>query len=128
LIKKGIGGEGEGNAIDPDYVHDLRVATRRLEEVAALLAVLMDKPTSRMVEASLKGMRRAAGELRDLDVTCEHLSAATGRGRWKMPAVLRNVARELIDEMQRRRGELERNCGNNSHPQALPAPWSCWRG
>src|SRR5438874_576702 len=68
LLAKGV--EGLGGV---EFVHDLRVASRRLGEVARLLGGFMDKPTARAVEASLKGLRRAMGDLRDADVTCEHL-------------------------------------------------------
>jgi CHAD domain-containing protein len=101
LLKRGV----EEAGLDADFVHDLRVATRRLGEAAALLNVLMDTPTSRLVDASLKGLRRAAGELRDLDVTSEHLTAG---GKWRMPAVVHHVAMELVEEMRGWRGELEK--------------------
>ena len=97
--------------MDVDYVHDLRVATRRLAEALALLESLMDKPTSHMIEASLKGLRKAAGELRDLDVGCQHL---TSGGKWRMPAVLRHVAAELVAGMQSRRAALAKSLAHHA--------------
>gem|GEM_PF-1403399 len=124
LLKKGVeverelaydqskieNGGGQKSKIDVAFVHDLRVAARRLSEVAAILAGggLMDKPTSRMVDATLKGLRKAAGELRDLDVTCEHLQLGERRGKWAMPAALKTVAKELGGELQGKRSELEK--------------------
>lgn len=106
----------DGHSLDVDFVHDLRVGTRRLGEVAAVLGALMDKPTSRMVDATLKGLRKSAGELRDLDVAGEHLT--TG-GRWRMPAVLRHVAEELVEEMHRRRAELEAKLRDSTRSAAV---------
>ncbi len=91
----------EGKGLDADFVHDLRVAVRRLSEVAGLMTVLMDKGSARAVEESLKGLRKAAGDLRDLDVTAEHLT------KWRMPGPLKKCAREMVERELARRGELE---------------------
>ncbi|MGN6367529.1 MAG: CHAD domain-containing protein [Phycisphaerae bacterium] len=87
--------------LDPDFVHDLRVSLRRLSELAALLATLLDKTSARAVEQSLKSLRQAAGDLRDLDVTTQHLQ------KWRMPAPLKKAARQLIDREHARRPDLE---------------------
>ncbi|HUO10478.1 MAG TPA: CHAD domain-containing protein [Phycisphaerae bacterium] len=92
---------GEGHTLDVDYVHDLRVALRRLSEVAGLLTVLMDKGSARAVQESLKGLRKAAGDLRDMDVMGEHLR------KWRMPGALKKRARGIVEAQEKRRGELE---------------------
>jgi len=79
--------------INVEFVHDLRVATRRLSEVVAVLGG--DK-------RALKKLRKAAGELRDLDVICEHLQ------KWAMPRALKTVAKKLVDDLQERRSKLEK--------------------
>jgi triphosphatase len=91
----------EGKSLTPDYVHDLRVSLRRLTEVAGLLTVLMDKTSARAVEESLRTLRKAAGNLRDLDVTAEHLA------KWRMPAPLKKAARQLVERQNARRPDLE---------------------
>jgi len=94
----------DGKALDADYVHDVRVASRRLGEVARLLADnkrAMDKPTGKVVEESLKTLRRSMGVLRDADVTREHLA------KWKMPAALKKVAMDMEQELGDRRAALE---------------------
>jgi len=88
-------------ALDEDYVHDVRVASRRLGEVARLLWGFVDKPTARAVDGSLKGLRRAMGDLRDLDVACEHLL------KWRMPAPVKAQARQLAGELADKRRTLE---------------------
>jgi CHAD domain-containing protein len=85
---------------DADLVHDLRVAARRLEEVTRILEDWMEKPTARAVRGALQSLRRAMGDLRDADVTSEHLA------RWRMPAALRHVARELAEGIERDRPRL----------------------
>jgi CHAD domain-containing protein len=92
---------GEGHALDVEYVHDLRVALRRLSEVAGLLTVLMDKGSARAVQESLRGLRKASGDLRDLDVMGEHLR------KWRMPGALKKRARGMVEAQGARRGELE---------------------
>jgi CHAD domain-containing protein len=92
---------GQAGLADADFVHDLRVASRRLTEVARLLQSFLDKPTHKAVAASLKGLRRAVGDLRDLDVAREHLL------KWRMPAPVKAPARSLADQLARRRPMLE---------------------
>ena len=89
---------------DADFVHDLRVAAQRSGEVARLLGRggdFMDKPTAKAVDASLKTLRRSMGDLRDANVTREHLT------KWRMPAPVKKVAREIAEELERTREKLE---------------------
>ena len=63
----------------PKPVHHLRTATRRIEGQLALLNIMSgvpdhDKP-ARRVRRILKKLRRAAGEVRDLDVQMEMLDS-----------------------------------------------------
>jgi len=81
LLARGPAGLAEG-----EVVHDLRVASRRMGEAARLLRPFMEKPTAEAVAASLRALRRAMGDLRDDDVTREHLV------KWRMAAPLRQVA------------------------------------
>ncbi len=83
--------QGSAGLADADFVHDVRVGARRLGEAARLLKPFMDKPTAKAVDASLKAVRRAMGELRDADVTREHLL------KWRMPAPLKHVALEIAE-------------------------------
>jgi CHAD domain-containing protein len=90
---------------DADLVHDVRVAVRRLEEVARLLRGGMDKAAARAVGESLKAVRRAMGALRDADVTREHLD------RWRMPAAVKAAARALAEELAAGRPRLAAAAG-----------------
>jgi len=77
---------GPAALADSEVVHDLRVASRRMGEAARLLKPFVEKPTAKAVAASLRALRRAMGDLRDDDVTREHLV------KWRMGAPLRQVA------------------------------------
>lgn len=86
-----------------DFVHDVRVATRRLGEiarVAALAGGMLDKASAKAVQGSLKAVRQAMGRLRDADVVTEHLL------KWRMPAALKAVARGLAEEHAAERADL----------------------
>jgi CHAD domain-containing protein len=93
----GRGGPALGEA---EFVHDLRVAARRLEEVARLCAPFVDRPAARAVAASLKSLRKSLGELRDSDVLREHFS------RWRMPRPVRLLAAENAAALEAGRPNL----------------------
>jgi len=64
---------GSGTA-DPEAVHDLRVATRRLGSALRLWRPVLEKETRAPVERSLRRLRRRFGEARDLEVQIEILT------------------------------------------------------
>lgn len=92
---------GPAALADSDFVHDLRVGSRRLGEVARLLAGFMDKPAAKAVEASLRSLRRSMGDLRDADVTREHLL------KWRMPAPVKKIARDVAADLEQKRIALQ---------------------
>jgi CHAD domain-containing protein len=53
---------------DPEYVHQLRVSTRRANAALKLFAAVLPKKQRRRVGRQLGKLRRAAGAARDLDV------------------------------------------------------------
>ena len=105
----------EASLADADFVHDLRVASRRLGEVARLLGVrkFLDKPSAKAVEASLKVLRRSMGDLRDADVTREHLL------KWHMPAPVKHIAHELADAIDGGRGKLAESAAATMHTPSV---------
>ncbi len=76
------------------------VSTRRLGEVTRILEGVMQAKLAEAVLDSLRQTRRAAGELRDLDVLAEHLR------KWRMPARLKRVRETILAEFPERRGPL----------------------
>jgi CHAD domain-containing protein len=59
---------------DIEYVHQLRVASRRAKAAMELYAELLPPKRARAVNKLLRDLRKAAGEARDLDVLAGRLS------------------------------------------------------
>jgi len=88
---------------DPDAVHDLRVATRRLQQV---LSTLSPSPRPKRVERvrrALRRVRRALGWWRNCDVTLEAVAARVRTTRsprrravWKLVAA--HIERRRLEE------------------------------
>ncbi len=58
--------------IDPAYVHDMRVASRRLRTALEVLSAGIPEAVSSELEADLRWVGRGLGRVRDLDVALEH--------------------------------------------------------
>lgn len=83
--------------LDADHVHDLRVSVRRMTEAVRILESVMDKVAGRAIDDSLRSLRRAAGNVRDTDVTSAHLA------KWRMPAAVRHIAQQVRDVFAKER-------------------------
>jgi len=87
-------------------VHRVRTTTRRIEAQLALLNILqVPKVNGRKARAArrlLKKIRRAAAEVRDLDVQQDQIAAHT-------PATSRTVARKLREELEQQRIKAARD-------------------
>jgi CHAD domain-containing protein len=89
-------------------VHKLRTSTRRIEAQLELLAMLSevpahDKPRQKVLRL-LKRVRRAAGDVRDLDVQRDLVAEATPRKRGPQAGnAVRKEARQLRQELKRKR-------------------------
>ncbi len=66
---------------DPDAIHDLRVATRRLQQVLDLLYPPPHSGEIRKLCRGLKRCRRSLSEVRNYDVLLERVDAALARKR-----------------------------------------------
>jgi CHAD domain-containing protein len=87
---------------DPEHVHQLRVATRRLAAALSIFKLCLDRQAHRRLRRAAKQLRRAAGAARDFDVQRSLL--ATRFERTGTPA----AAVKLCDEeMKRRRQAIE---------------------
>lgn len=53
---------------DPEDVHQLRVATRRLSAALGVFKPLIERDSARRINRAARRLRRAAGPMRDLDV------------------------------------------------------------
>ncbi len=99
---------------DPDSVHDLRVAVRRLSQCLDVFAALFPKGAARKVDRKIDKLRRLAGQVRDLDITLEY-SAAHQVG--DTPAV----------RMAERRRKAFRELREALSHAGKREPWRKWR-
>ena len=78
---------------DAEYVHDLRVASRRAAATLRLFEPWLPPTASRKARSRLDRIRRAAGPARDLDVIEERLSrlAAAGGATTQLAAAIDRV-------------------------------------
>jgi CHAD domain-containing protein len=84
---------------DPEELHDMRVATRRLRAALKLYADVLPRRAERY-ERDLRHFARALGDVRDLDVHLERLSGEVSRNG--------EVLEEVIALLEVRRGEARR--------------------
>ena len=79
---------------DIEYVHQLRVATRRSVATIQIFRHLLPGRRSRKIQKILRRLRRAAGSARDLDVLYQRLSGETNlQHKPGMKKVLKRISR-----------------------------------
>jgi CHAD domain-containing protein len=66
---------------DADALHDMRVASRRLQQVLDLLYPKPRPAEYRKLRRGIRGCRQVLGEVRNCDVLLEHVERALGRKR-----------------------------------------------
>jgi CHAD domain-containing protein len=98
-------------ADDPDAVHDLRVATRRLQEALAIFASTMASKRVERLRRNLRRVRRRLGAWRNFDVVLAEVRrrrsrtrSARARALWDL--IRDSLERRRIDEMIRARKRL----------------------
>jgi CHAD domain-containing protein len=90
---------------DPDAIHDLRVASRRAQQVFQLIYPSPQPGEVRKLLRGLKRSRRALSEIRNYDVLIERVDAALARKRTARREVWEAIREHL---KQRRSARLER--------------------
>lgn len=65
--------DGARGNVDPEFLHDLRVAVRRTRSALAQLKGVLDPAAVKRLQAELKWLGRLTGPVRDLDVQRLHL-------------------------------------------------------
>ncbi|HTU01120.1 MAG TPA: CHAD domain-containing protein, partial [Candidatus Sulfotelmatobacter sp.] len=83
---------------DPEYVHDLRVATRRLRSALRLFADVLGPRRSESLRAETRWVGELLGRVRDLDVFLLNLTEHAAR-----VGDAASVAALLVEELQRQR-------------------------
>ncbi|MBV9278754.1 MAG: CHAD domain-containing protein [Chloroflexi bacterium] len=89
---------------DPEGVHDMRVASRRLRAAIELFHDVFPRRRLRPMLRSVKDLADALGQVRDLDVMLERLQA----DRAGRPAGQRLVLTDMVADLERKRREARR--------------------
>ena len=92
-------------ANDPDGVHDMRVAARRLRSVLSDFTPYLRKNHMNSSLKAIKGIADALGEVRDQDVAIKALSTLAR----KAPAYVAKVVNEVVEERTAMRDEARRD-------------------
>ena len=122
---------------DPEAVHDLRVASRRLTAAIDLWTPVLDARGARRARRRTRRMRRDLATLRDLEVLSaivrERALASTAEARPALEAVLADAERRLSEQraaapqaasrrrIRRVRRALDRSLRSASSPAAAPS-------
>jgi len=90
---------------DPDAIHDVRVAMRRLNRCLRVFAQFYPDNTWKKIRRRIAGLMTAAGAVRDCDIALELVGRAGIVKRNQMVAQLtsrrQKTARELLSEIRR---------------------------
>ena len=84
---------------DPEDLHDMRVATRRLRALLRAARPLLDLEWAERLRSELSWLGSVLGPVRDLDVMLEHLSGEVDA----LPGTERRAARQLLRALEAER-------------------------
>ena len=94
--------------LDPRYLHDMRVAARRVRTALLVFSVAIPESTREILAGDLRWIGRALGRVRDLDVGLERVAAIAARAPEHERAALFVFARYLEIKRARRQRRLLR--------------------
>ncbi len=109
---------GAGAGADPEYLHDLRVAIRRLRAAYAAFRPRLP-PRFRPLFCDLRRVARAAGAVRDLDVAIEQLADVAPKLRRPHHRAAARLIGELWAARARRHARLRRLLAGVDHRQLV---------
>ncbi len=111
--------------VDPEYVHDMRVATRRLRTALQVFADVIPGKARRQWQQELRWIGRALGRVRDCDVELEHVKRMVADVPDPERAALLIFANRVEIKRARRKAKL-RDCLDSPRFAALRSlarPW-----
>lgn len=94
--------------IDPEHLHDMRVATRRLRAALRLFQEVLPARTVTHLRGELKWLGASLGRVRDLDVYLERVEGLGAALSPESRPWLEQYHRQLIEEREKRREALLR--------------------
>jgi len=90
--------------LDPEYLHDMRVATRRMRAALRLFRGTLPPGRVTVLRRELRWLGNALGRVRDLDVYLMSLTAAAGH----LPAGMRDGLDVYLNHVRTSRGQARR--------------------
>jgi len=94
--------------LDPEYLHDMRVATRRLRAALRVFHEALPPTRADSIKRDLKWLADALGGVRDLDVHLEWLAGAAQALPESMRSAVAGYGRETMARRQKARGNMLR--------------------
>jgi CHAD domain-containing protein len=107
--------ERTGQDTDPDHIHDLRVAIRRLNRCLRVFSQFYPGGAWKPVRKQLSALMQMAGAVRDCDIALELIRKA---GVTKRAAVMKSFEDRREKAARKLKSELSRWAGRN-----LPEKW-----
>lgn len=114
--------EGTRDALDPEFLHDLRVAIRRTRSLLSAAEGVLPEPLRARFAAEFKWLGGETGDLRDLDVWLLHFDDFVARAPRVPPADLEPL-RALLRERQTEQRRRVADALESERAQVLLADW-----
>ena len=129
LAQIGANASGVARGDDPEYLHQLRVGTRRLRSALRAFRPLLKRRRVKVMERPFRDMMRIFGVARDWDVFCQTLVEADAplpllRAARRRRAVARRAAREVVKSARFQLAQLGALRWLHSDPWRSKAPRS----
>jgi CHAD domain-containing protein len=107
----------EGRAV---AVHQARVASRRLREALPVIGALGGRRRTRTALRAIRGVTRALGPVRELDVTLDLIDTVAS-AHPELATACRSVRRRVVSERRARREDMLGSLGHGVSPRARKA-------
>ena len=115
---------GAVDDIDPEFLHDLRVAIRRTRSVVKEMKGVLDPAAAQRARTDLRWMQEITGPTRDLDVLLHDWPAMTGPVPASMAADLKPLEELLVAHRAAEFDQMRRHLRSRRFSVA----WAAWTG
>jgi CHAD domain-containing protein len=105
-LRRHLGSAVDGR--DPEAVHDMRVASRRLRAAVSVFAPWLERKEVSRIAPAVRTLTRALGAVRELDVTRLRLEALARRARPERRLAIEAVDARLARRRRRARARMMR--------------------
>lgn len=99
--------ESVSNEHDPEIIHDMRVASRRLRSALTDFRSCIPKPVYKNIFCATKKLTEHLGRVRDMDILDEHISAMADASVPARTAAVRFLAELTSERRTKAKNDLE---------------------